>query len=501
MIASGAIRLMALQWSSPMRDIVSPIDGIRSPFGPSRLVPALYLPFAMTGFLDSRITFSRASRATMYDSTGKLTYAPNNLFLNSAALSTQSVTTEPVNYIISFKGTGTITLTGTSTAGPIVGTGVANRVFLKITPTAGTLTCTVSGSVTEAQIEAVTYETSPRTYNATTSAAYYGPRFDYNPSTLAARGLLIEESRTNLCLWSQQFANAAWQSRSYVTDNFATAPDGTTTAARINSNMASDNVVQFISVTASTTYTYSFYSRNNGGTTSNYRIYNQSGLADIVPLTSYFSQINGTTFSLISVTFTTPVACTQVAVYVSAGNGPTENVIVWGAQLELGAFATSYIPTAAASVTRAADSVTMTGTNFSSWYNQSEGTFVANFALPFVDNDSPRVIGFDTAAGATPMYLSGSSVTLFNSVVNGASAAGVSTSATNKAALGYTDGVSNSMCVGGGTVGNSATDYNLGTPTALNLGSGAGSYLNGWIASLTYYNTRLPNATLQSLTA
>lgn len=80
--------------------------------------------------------------------------AGTNLFLNSAVGVTQNVTVAAVAHTLSFRGTGTITLTGTSTAGPLVGTGVNNRVTLTFTPTAGTLTLTVSGSITNVQLEA-----------------------------------------------------------------------------------------------------------------------------------------------------------------------------------------------------------------------------------------------------------------------------------------------------------------------------------------------------------
>ena len=83
-----------------------------------------------------------------------------NLLLNNTTLSTQGVTVTAVAHTISFYGTGTITLTGTSTAGPLVGTGVNDRVSLTFTPTAGTLTCTVSGSVTNAQLEIGSFGTS-----------------------------------------------------------------------------------------------------------------------------------------------------------------------------------------------------------------------------------------------------------------------------------------------------------------------------------------------------
>ena len=93
--------------------------------------------------------------------------ARTNLLLNSATLGTQSVTTTAVATTLSFYGTGTVTLSGTST-GSLVGTGAANRVALTFTPTAGTLTCTVTGSVTNAQVEAGAFATS---YIPTTAAS------------------------------------------------------------------------------------------------------------------------------------------------------------------------------------------------------------------------------------------------------------------------------------------------------------------------------------------
>lgn len=94
--------------------------------------------------------------------------ARTNLLLNSAALSTQSVTVAAVAHTLSFRGTGTVTLSGVSTAGPLVGTGTNNTVSLTFTPTAGTLTLTVTGSVTNANLEAGAFPTS---WIATTGAS------------------------------------------------------------------------------------------------------------------------------------------------------------------------------------------------------------------------------------------------------------------------------------------------------------------------------------------
>jgi hypothetical protein len=76
-----------------------------------------------------------------------------NILLATDTMATQSVTVTAAAHTLSFTGTGTVTLTGASVAGPLVGTGAGNRVSLTFTPTAGSLTLTVAGSVTFAQLE------------------------------------------------------------------------------------------------------------------------------------------------------------------------------------------------------------------------------------------------------------------------------------------------------------------------------------------------------------
>lgn len=94
-----------------------------------------------------------------------------NLIRSSAVFVTQTARTEAQAYTVSFKGTGTVTLSGTSTAGPLVGTGATDRVTLTFTPTAGTLTLTPSGSVTDFQFEvgtaATTYQTAAEYWDVT----------------------------------------------------------------------------------------------------------------------------------------------------------------------------------------------------------------------------------------------------------------------------------------------------------------------------------------------
>lgn len=74
--------------------------------------------------------------------------ARQNLLLATDTLATQSVTVKATPHTLTFTGSGTVTLSGASTAGPLVGGG-----SLTFTPTAGSLTLTVTGSVTFAQLE------------------------------------------------------------------------------------------------------------------------------------------------------------------------------------------------------------------------------------------------------------------------------------------------------------------------------------------------------------
>jgi hypothetical protein len=175
-------------FSREMRGLVADASSFNGGGGPS-----LGLDFMTPGVLDPRITFTRASTATYFDSAGVMqTTAVNaprwdydpatlalrgllieeartNLLLNSATLGTQSVTVTAVAHTLSFYGTGTITRSGVST-GALVGTGATQRVSVTFTPTAGSLTCTVTGSVTNAQLEIGSNATSYIPTTGTTAA-------------------------------------------------------------------------------------------------------------------------------------------------------------------------------------------------------------------------------------------------------------------------------------------------------------------------------------------
>jgi hypothetical protein len=195
------------------------------------------------------------------------------------------------------------------------------------------------------------------------------------------------------------------------------------------------------------------------------------------------------------------------------GNG-TSGVQIWGGQAEAGAFATSYIPTTTLAVTRNADVPAMTGTNFSSWYSQSAGSFIIDFSR----------FGFDSAAGSVVLTQADdgttnnrvalrlnartstaqAQATIVNSgavIVN--AGAGTLASMANKnvrATVAYQVGTP--AAGRDGSVADVAAAASLPTVNQLNIGQGAGGFaVNGHIRAVTYYNTRLPNATLQVLTA
>lgn len=326
---------------------------------------------------------SRAGQAMVYDSTGKLTYAPNNLLLNTATLSTQSVTTAAINYILSFKGTGSVALSG-AYSGSLAGTGASNRVYLAFTSTAASLTLTVTGTVTEAQLEAVTYQTTPSTYVATTSAAYYGPRFDVDPATLQPKGLLLEGARTNRCPYSQTFSNAAWlvTGGASKTSTSANGPDGTTTAATVS--ISGSNSYMYINPSASMTgvsgsVTASAFIRGTG--TVFLGMYDAGAatvVGQIVTLSGNWQRFSATR------TTTNSANISQLIIGAVTGNTVTSTSFdVSCVQLEEAAFASSYIPVpATGSTTRAAETFSITGyaSNLIEAYYTDEQTGLASSA-------------------------------------------------------------------------------------------------------------------------
>lgn len=336
-----------------------------------------------TGVLDRRISFSRAGQATYVDPLGLITYAPNNLLLNSAALSTQTAAVfGGVAYILSFTGTGSVVASGAS-AFTLAGNG--SRVHQLFTPAAsGNLTLTVSGIVTLAMLEAVTYQISPRDYIATTSAAYFGPRWQDG-------GLLVESSATNHLLRGTNLSQSWLVDGATNTASPAIGPDGRMTARRITETTTTNRhiVYQQASSASSRRFTASICVRQvtarycslmlaRGGA-SFFSLYfdlqtgevtSQQSLAPDVVLSARaislgdgwfllqvvgeFALAQSNVYFVFALSQTpTPPASLSFGNPVYAGTGLS--VDVSHAQLEVGDIATSAIPTGANAVARAPD--------------------------------------------------------------------------------------------------------------------------------------------------
>jgi hypothetical protein len=362
---------------------------------------------------------------------------------------------------------------------------------------------------------------------APTAAAYYGPRFDYDPVTLQPKGLLIEEQRTNLVTYSDDFSNAAWiKYAGSVTGNTNISPDGTLTADTYTADgiNALHRMEQTATAGAKTFSIYAKASSNN--------FIQILWAADATPFAN-FNLATGvvgttggsTTASITSVgngwyrciAYTSSATATNptIAIISSASAIRGENntlatsIFIWGAQLEAGAFATSYIPTVASQVTRTADNASIVGSNFYSWYNQNEGTMYSDTQrIGSVSTGFPRVVSINdgTANNEIATLWANVSSKLYGVVVNGGS---------TQADIGYSSQTqtSNYKTTIAYKVNDFAFDSNAGAiqtdtsgtvPIVNNLSIGniaASSQINGTIKQISYYNTRLSNSTLQSITS
>lgn len=359
------------------------------------------------------------------------------------------------------------------------------------------------------------------------SATTNTPRFDYDPITLAAKGLLIEEQRTNLLTYSEQFDNAAWVNNGgTVTANALVAPDGTTTADYlVRSTASADGRYQVIAAGTSGIVIVSVYIKKDTSPQSLLWLYDATAVADRILATVTWS---GATPVITATTGTaaTPqdagngwwrIAIASTALtgantnrfyllpaYTAASNG--QQLAVWGAQLEAGSFATSYIPTVASQVTRSADVASVN--TLSPWYNATEGTLYAEMTPYGVSSDT-RFASIDDNTSANRVMIwgsSSSSSTRYEVITGGVTqvaltaASTLTANATTKSAAAYK--VNDFAFSVNGGVALTDTTGTVPAVTKLTIGGSAGATVsNGAIRRITYYPRRLSNAELQASTA
>lgn len=362
------------------------------------------------------------------------------------------------------------------------------------------------------------------------------PRIDYDASG-NCRGLLMEASRTNLWLRSQEFDNASWSKvRATVSANTIAGPDGTTTADTLVEDGTAANThllrQDYASATSGTTYTLSVFAKAKersqivllfGADTAAFAnegvlfTLSGSGTAAISTGSPVAHGIEALANGWYRCWASATCASTTNAVlriYLASSNSSTysgdgaSGLYLWGGQLEAGRFLSSYIPTTTVSVARTADSCIRTlGSEFSATAGTvvvrgraSGGQDAANAQSVWEFNDgtaSNRVVQLRTAAGDLARY------SVFTAGAQQGPLDGTFTNASNfKSGIAW---AANDLAYSfnGAAV---TTDASATLPTGitkLEIGSltGGGLQMNGHILTFDYYPTRLPNADLVRLAA
>jgi hypothetical protein len=371
------------------------------------------------------------------------------------------------------------------------------------------------------------------------TAANNIPRFDHNPVTEESLGFLIEEQRTNLATRSEEIGTSPWGfARASAQSNVHVAPDGTLTANKLvdNTETGSHDVSQNYTVTSGQYYTFSVYVKaaertecsvrlnrlsggNLFGTTPNVVVNLSNGAivltsggtgSSVTDAGNGWYRVRVTGLATGSGTQSIAISPTVGGISGYAGDGYS-GIYVWGAQLENNSFATSYIKTVAAQATRSADAASMTGTNFSSWYNQTEGTIFAESSRYLSGASGQQYVvceaGVNVNNNDNLISLAsqfGSSSFQYLVVSGGATQcvileAGVTTMSKYMCVyklndFAYTKDAATPTTDTSGTVP-SVNQFNIGSRPAF----GGVGYLNGYIRKISYYNTRLPNTELQAL--
>jgi hypothetical protein len=360
--------------------------------------------------------------------------------------------------------------------------------------------------------------------------------------TLAPKGLLIEESRTNLLLRSEEFENAAWlKGNASVTANTTAAPDGSTTADSLNEGTATAahliEVVQTLVPNAN--YAYSCFAKDIDGVylvlairgaINNYAsaTFNLStgtvdssgaaGTGFAVSSTSIVDVGDGWYRCVLNLVVGTTVSSARNFVsmwdgVVSIGTsgvysytGTSRRIAIWGAQLEQAAFATSYIPSVASQVTRAADNASMIGNNFARWYRQQTGSIFTE-ASAVAPAQTAQVFGISDGSIPNRIVSSSTAVDSVFIAANGVVQASLNTSVV---ASNVMSKLASAFAINDVAVSRSGasvvTDTSALMPVVdrMFIGNGAlgsGATLNGHIKRIAYYNRRLANTELTTLTS
>ena len=360
------------------------------------------------------------------------------------------------------------------------------------------------------------------------------PAFEFNADG-SYKGLLVEPAATNLLKYSEEFDEAVWTKAPgvSVTANTDVAPDGTTTADTVTSG--ANQIDQAVSCSTSTTYTDSLYFKKTTGATYTPGMYLIFTGGTFIIYAVVLNTDTGVATAVSAGGFTTPDAFSvsdqgdywRLSITGSSGNNTTVSLrlypnlntaggsgagsqIVWGAQLETGPIATSYIPTTTASVTRVKDDITQTSA--SSLIGQTEGTLYVEVdwrlatgtfqhlldATNGLDNNRFVIYNSGTANELRMLAVSD------GSVLTNQGEASTAYTGIQKIAFAYADSdfelYRNGSSISSDTTGSLSA---LATLTDIDLGQYVDTSLqaNMWIRAVALYKTRLTNDQLADLTS
>ena len=376
------------------------------------------------------------------------------------------------------------------------------------------------------------------TFERTTTGTYMGrdgliktaaadePRFDhrYQNGQVESLGLLIEEGTTNLVNYSTYFASDSsprWRNYFPATATITTgidAPDGTNTAVRLTCNNTGNSLlrVEFDAFTpnGTDTYTASFYVRKISGTTANGNELT-CDLHDGSPSTNYLPQLVTNQWVRIVVS---GVPSNSLKSFFDLLSDRRNDYVLdfWGLQIEQKSFATSYMPSSGIQGSRGKDIPTISGSNFTDWYNPTEGSIFVKYSMKgsYATDGFNRI--FEISDGGNQNRFTALLRGINSDIYEGWGITGVGNVDFNTvfinfnefytwaAGFKYNDYQRYAKDRNGNIDG--LTDESLlinnFNPTELNIGYeaiGDNRQLNGHISQLVYYPTRLTNEQLQNL--
>lgn len=364
------------------------------------------------------------------------------------------------------------------------------------------------------------------------------PRIDYDPVSGECRGILIEEQRTNLFTYSEGFSNAAWnKSQGTVVEEGIAAwsgkPQYRLTATE--SGAYAGRIARAVGV-SSGSYSCGFFVKRD---TANWACITVEITAIGKGRRVWFDLVSGAVgsntaagaspnqwtwragiqkvsgsefFCWVSVDVTESgiMASTVIAPdsnmtsNVSVGN----SIFISGAQLEAGAFPTSYIPTTTAQVTRAADVCSVD--NLSPWYRSDQGTLMVDWNLPVNTSDNNQLAAFGSAVASSMAIRMGvnngrrvrafaqDSAAVFQYAVDCPVEA---SRTTGKSAFSYKSKDDFAVSSVGSIHKDISGDISGLSVNTLRVGRNGGTYANGHIRRIRYIPRRISDPELQVLTA